>query len=146
MADVKLCIGHKGKSYNLNKDNSVFIGKKINDKIHGDVIGFTGYELQITGGSNNAGFPMRFDVSGIQRKKILFVKGVGTRNKIRGKKVRKTVTGNTVSDKTAQINLKIIKEGPKPVDEILGLKKEEQKEKVKETKKSEEKPAKQPKK
>src|SRR3989344_3550444 len=106
MVDVKLCIGNKGKSCNIVQDIENFKGKKIHDKISGEAMGLSGYELEITGGSDKAGFPLRFDVSGVLRKKILIVTGVGTRNKDKGKKVRKTVASNKLNDYTAQINLK----------------------------------------
>ncbi len=120
MAEVKINVGHKGKTYNITQDIESFKNKKIHDKISGDMVGLKGYELEITGGSDRAGFPMRFDIS-TPRKKILMVTGIGTRNKVRGKKVRKTVAGNMVTDYTAQINLKVIKEGSKSIEESLGI-------------------------
>ena len=68
----------------------------------------TGVELLITGGSDNAGFPMRKDVRGGGRKKILIVAGVGARKKAAGLRQRKTVSGNTISSRTVQINLKVV--------------------------------------
>jgi len=89
-----------------------FKRKKIGDKIDGKALGYDGYELEITGGSDNSGFPMRKDVEGIARKRILIVSGVGLRKKTRkGMRKRKTIAGNTISLKTAQINLKVIKYG-----------------------------------
>jgi small subunit ribosomal protein S6e len=91
--------------------------KKIGDKISGDAIGFPGYEFEITGGSDYCGFPMRRDVRGTVRKRVLIVSGVGIRKNVRGRKIRKTVAANTVYSKTAQINLKILKQGEKPITE-----------------------------
>ena len=96
----------------------VFLKKRIGDKINGKDIGFEGYEFEITGGSDYCGFPMRRDVIGASRKRVLMVSGVGIRKKKRkGRKVRKTVAGNTIHPKTAQINLKILKMGSKPLAE-----------------------------
>lgn len=86
-------------------------GKKIGDKFEGDIVGFDGYEFQITGGSDNCGFPMRKDVEGPMKKKILAVSGIGLKRKNPGVRTRKTVAGNTIHDKTVQINVKIIKTG-----------------------------------
>ena len=101
------------------KDNDCkpLIGKKINDVLKGEAIDFPGYEFKITGGSDNSGFPMRWDVNGSQRKKILISSGVGIKKKKRhGIRLRKSVTGNSISENTSQINMKIIKYGPKPLD------------------------------
>nr|MCK4930356.1 30S ribosomal protein S6e [Nanoarchaeota archaeon] len=116
------------------KEAEAFFKKRIGEKINGDDIGFAGYEFEISGGSDYCGFPMRKDVRGTARKRILIVSGVGIRKNRRGRKVRKTVAGNTIYSKTAQINLKIIKKGSKPLAE----EKKEEEEPAKE--KKEEKP------
>lgn len=99
------------------KEAEFFLKKKIGEKINGDQIGFPGYEFEITGGSDYCGFPMRKDVKGTVRKRILIVSGVGIRKNLRGRKVRKTVAGNTIYSKTAQINLKVLKTGATPLIE-----------------------------
>jgi len=124
-------------------DAKRLIGKKIGDKIKGESLDLTGYELLITGGSDNAGFPMRKSVNSSGRKKIFTAKAVGFRDihkkkkgdkKLRvkhdGLKVRKTVVGNTISEQTAQINLKVTKQGKKTLNELLAPKEEK---KVEET-------------
>ena len=99
------------------KEAEALLKKKIGEKISGDAIGFAGYEFEITGGSDYCGFPMRRDVRGNARKKVLIVGGVGIRKNVRGRKIRKTVAGNTIYSKTAQINLKVLKHGEKPLIE-----------------------------
>ena len=138
---VKLCINDvkTGKSYNkeLNENElDAFLNKKINDKIEGHFFGFSGYEFHISGGSDNAGFPMRFDVDGIGRKRPLLTRGPGVKINVRGMRKRKTVRGNTVSQFTSQINLKVLKYGNKNIAEILGV--EEKPIEKKEEKKTEE--------
>lgn len=137
-----------------------FLKKRIGEKVKGDDFGFAGYEFEITGGSDYCGFPMRKDVRGKQRKRILIVSGIGIRKhkKTRkGRKTRKTVAGNTIYSKTAQINLKILKHGskslvekekkdeasPVPEDQSKEKKEKPKKEKKPEAKESkkEEKPA-----
>jgi small subunit ribosomal protein S6e len=118
--EIKLNIGDPKSKRTITKtvvDNAteVFLDKKIGDKLFGDSFDLAGYEFEITGGSDNAGFPMRRDVKGIARKRILMVKGVGLRANVRGRKVRKSVAGNTVYSKTAQINLKVLKHGSAPL-------------------------------
>ncbi len=105
--------------------------KKIGDKINGDTIGFEGYEFEITGGSDFCGFPMRKDIEGTVRKKILSTKSTGIKAKRKGIRVRKTVAGNTIYEKTTQVNMKILKKGKEslePKEEKKDDKKEEKKE------------------
>lgn len=119
MVSFKVVIGTKqGKCLQkeiAEPEANTFLGKKIGDKITGDNIGFSGYEFEITGGSDHAGFPMRKDVQGVGRKKVLEVKGVGVKKKAKGIRQRKTVCGNTVHPNISQINLKIVKEGKEPL-------------------------------
>jgi len=121
----------------LSEEQSrLLLGKKIGESITGDTIGLAGYEFLITGGSDNCGFPMRKDIEGAKRKRILAVQGIGLKKKAKGIRQRKTVCGNTINPKTAQINVKVIKEGKEPLFEE---KKEDKKEESKEGKKEEEK-------
>ena len=121
MANFKLVIGTKdGKCHqkDVSDDQAeVFLRKKIRDKIEGSACGFDGYEFEVTGGSDHCGFPMRWDVDGNARKRILAVSGVGLRKKGKGIKQRKTVCGNTIHGKITQINLKVLKEGKQPLVE-----------------------------
>lgn len=139
MTEFKLTIADpkKGKSYQRevkDQDAKAFIGKKIGETIKGELINLAGYEFKITGGSDYCGFPMRKDVQGAGRKKILAVQGVGLKKKRKGQKQRKTVCGNTIHDKISQINLVVTVAGKQP----LGPEEPEEakpKEKPKDTKK-----------
>ena len=56
-----------GKAYQVElKDPGAgkFLGKRIGDKIEGDILGMPGYSVQVTGGSDREGFPMRNDLPG----------------------------------------------------------------------------------
>ncbi len=99
------------------KEAEFFLKKRIGEKISGDSIGFPGYEFEISGGSDYCGFPMRKDVRGTARKKVLIITGVGIRKNRRGRKVRRTVAGNIIYTRTAQINLKVLKQGAAPLIE-----------------------------
>lgn len=123
MAETKINIGDKKTQKTFNKtlteeQLTALSGKKLGETIKGDLIGLpTGYELVIQGGSDSAGFPMRRDVNGIARKKILIVGGVGLRKtKYKGNKIRKMVAGNTINSTTAQINCKVTKWGKEPIE------------------------------
>ncbi|MBR9690194.1 30S ribosomal protein S6e [Candidatus Woesearchaeota archaeon] len=120
--EIKLSIGDPKtkKCYNkaVSEQNAkFFVGKKIGDTFKGESIDFTGYEFEITGGSDNCGFPMRRDVPGGMRRRILITKSSGLKSKRKGHRKRKTVAGNTIHDMTAQVNLKILKHGKKSLEE-----------------------------
>ena len=89
-----------------------FEGMKIGDTIKGGLIGFPNYEFKITGGSDSSGFPMRKDVHGPVKKKILVSKrSIGYKPRRVGEKRRKTVRGNEVTFDMTLINLKVLKYG-----------------------------------
>jgi len=118
MVEFKLTIGDPktGKCFQRTvseNDAEAFIGLKIGDIVKGEAIDLTGYEFQVTGGSDFCGFPMRKGIVGI-RKKILAEGGVGF-SKYRGIRIRKTVCGETIDDKISQINLKVLKQGKAPL-------------------------------
>lgn len=131
MVSFKLVIGTKdGKCVQKElqePEAKVFLGKKIGDVVSGDLVGFGGYEFMVTGGSDYCGFPMRKDIEGFARKRILAVEGIGLKKKAKGVRVRKTVCGNTIHPKISQVNLKVTKEGKEPL-----VSKEEVKEEKKE--------------
>lgn len=109
---IKLVLGLKGKSKTVEvADLKAFSGKKIGDTVKGEAIDMPGYEFQITGGSDTAGFPMRLDVEGAQKRKIFAISGTGLRKKAKGIKQKKTVGGNTVGASISALNLKVVKEG-----------------------------------
>ena len=118
----KFEIGDKGKTYHYEAEAGELVGMKLGDKIQGQLIGgqFAGYEFEITGASDNAGFPCRKDVEGPMRKRVSLKYGVGMReSKPKNVKFKKTVHGNTISEDIVQINLKVVKEGAKKLVELI---------------------------
>jgi small subunit ribosomal protein S6e len=85
------------------------IGQKIGDRIDGSLFGFQGKELQITGGSDKDGFPMRGNVHGGVRARVILSEGSGFRSKRKGGRKRKTLRGNIVTEEIVQLNVKIVK-------------------------------------
>jgi small subunit ribosomal protein S6e len=126
MAKFKLVLGTKdGKTYQKEVEGEVaekLLKKVISDKVSGNDIGFDGYEFEITGGSDKCGFPMRKGIQ-IHRKKIMVGGGVGFSGKNRNKKTqkgllkRRTVCGERITKIIHQINMKVLKEGSKPLGE-----------------------------
>jgi len=120
-----------GKSYKKDiKDDDVkaFLGKQLNQTIKGELLDMPGYEFLITGGSDRSGFPMRRDVQGSERKKVLINEGVGIKPTRKGMRRRKSVSGNTIGENTVQLNLKITKYGKDPLEKPAEAKEEAPKE------------------
>ena len=106
--------GHTGlsKLVQIDENKFRFDGMKIGDVLKGGLIGFPNYEFEITGGSDASGFPIRKDVHGPVKKKILVSKrGIGYKPSRKGQKRRKTVRGNEITHDITLINLKVIKYG-----------------------------------
>ena len=124
MVNFKLCISDPstGKTFQKEvKDNLArpLIGLNIGETLKGDNIELSGYEFQITGGSDYCGFPMRKGILGL-RKSLTIYGGIGFRGDAKGIKKRKTVCGHKIHDRISQINLKVTKQGSKKLAEIFG--------------------------
>jgi small subunit ribosomal protein S6e len=124
MASFKVVISDPKtkKSYQKEVDQaqSHLLGKKIDDKVKGDGLGLAGYELQITGGSDKEGFPMRKDVDGPGRKRILVTSGTGFHAKRKGERRRKSIRGNTISNFIVQVNTVVVAHGSQPLEKLVG--------------------------
>ncbi len=119
-----------GKGYPLEArepDARRLVGLRIGDKFDGAVVGLPGYELQLTGGSDKDGFPMRSDIYGPGRTNVLLASGPGFSPGRRGERRRKRVQGSRISDAIVQVNAKIVKRGEKPLEELLAPKEVEAK-------------------
>ena len=124
MVEFKVVVNdiQSGKSYNIpvsgHHANSL-IGKKINDEVDGIFVSLPGYKLKITGGTDKDGFPMRHDIPGSSRRRLLLSKGVGFKPQVLGKRKKKSVRGNTINQEIVQVNMKVMKPGAKPIEEII---------------------------
>jgi len=98
------------------------IGRRVGEVLDGAIAGLSGHKVQITGGSDKDGFPMRPDVHGGVRRKVILGGGVGFNPRDEGQRKRKMVRGNVITDEIVQINMKIV-EKPKQAKE--GKKKKE---------------------
>lgn len=119
-----------GKSYQVEvrePEARKLVGLRIGDSFAGDVVGLPGYELQITGGTDRDGFPMRPDIAGTGRVSVLLASGPGFSPKKGGERRRKRVRGSRISEAIVQVNTKIVKRGEKSLDELLGAKEKSEK-------------------
>ncbi len=128
MAEFKAVIADSksGKTYKRDITGqfaNALVGRKLGEEIDGLFVGLPGYKLAITGGSDKDGFPMRGDVPGPRRRRILLSGGVGFHSPRNGMRKKKTVRGNTISPDTLQLNLKITVRGPKSIEDAFTEKK-----------------------
>lgn len=89
------------------------LGLEIGSDADAAMLGLPG-TITITGGSDKSGVPMRSDVHGAARKRVLMSRGVGLRKAERGGRVRKLVRGNQVSEETYQVNCLLDGRLPEP--------------------------------
>jgi len=98
----------KGKSIVKElKDNDAnpLLGLLIGQETDASLVGLDG-KIKITGGSDKSGFPMRPDLLGSTRKRILIPKGVGFQTTEKGLRKRRLVRGHTITEEIYQINSK----------------------------------------
>jgi small subunit ribosomal protein S6e len=124
MADFKLVVSDSktGKAYNIDvagPKTTKFVGKAIGTEVDGESAGLTGYTLVITGGSDKDGIPMRKDLPGQGRRKILVSGGTGYHPKDDGMRKRKTLRSNEITAELVQVNAVVKEYGPKPIEEIV---------------------------
>jgi small subunit ribosomal protein S6e len=130
----KINLGTKdGKTFKLEADAPALVGKKLNDKVKGEEVhaDLAGYEFELTGASDKSGFTAMKGVEGIGLKKELLTYGKAMHKRVRkegkfkistptpkGLRLRKSVRGETISPAISQINLKVLTDGAKKLDEI----------------------------
>ena len=124
MVEFKAIINdvNTGKSYNVavsgHHANSL-IGKNVGEVIDGIFVGLPGYKLKITGGSDGNGTPMRSDLPGNKRRKLLLSEGLGFHEKYPGQRRRVAIRGATISSEIVQINMAVAEYGPKSIEDTM---------------------------
>lgn len=113
MADFKVVVSDPdtGHTYQFEvdgQDANRFLGRDIGDEVDGAPVGLDGFTLELTGGSDKAGRPMRDNIAGSNLKELLLEGGVGYKPSRDGERKRVTVRGRRVSEDTAQINAKVV--------------------------------------
>ena len=91
-----------------------FIGRRIGETMDGAVVDLPAHKLQIRGGSDKDGVPMRPNVHGGVRRRVVLSGGVGFNATKGGERKRKAVRGNVITDDIVQINMKIVEKPNKP--------------------------------
>lgn len=124
MAEFKCVVSDPkaGKTYQVEVKGhhaNALVGKKLGDEVDGLFVRLPGYKLKITGGSDKEGFPMRKDLPGIARRKVLVSEGFAFHPDRKGKRRRKSMRGNTLTLDVVQVNMTVTKAGAKPVPDML---------------------------
>lgn len=115
-----------GQTFQTNiEETSQLAGKKVGNEFEGGIIGLNGYTLEITGGSDKSGIPMRKSIEGSERERVMIGEGQGINENEDGVRRRKSVRGKRISDEIQQLNTKVVEEGSKSVEEILSEDEEE---------------------
>ena len=112
-----------GRTYQFEvdgQDANRFIGREIGDEVDASAVGLDGFTVEITGGSDDAGRPMRGDVNGSDLKEVLLEGGAGFNPERDGERKRVTVRGKEVSEAAAQLNVSIAERGEESVEDLLG--------------------------
>ena len=102
-----------------DQDANRFVGREIGEDVEGSAVGLDGFTLEITGGSDDAGRPMRGDVRGTALSELLLEGGTGYKPTKDGERKRVTVRGREVGDATRQINVQITEHGDGDVADLL---------------------------
>jgi len=124
---MEITVGtQEGQTHQIELDDPAqLVGKKIGETFEGGIIGLDGYELEITGGSDADGFPMRESIEGTARRRILIEEGQGIDENRDGVRRRKSVRGRQVSEQIQQLNTRVAEQGSKSVEELLAGEEEE---------------------
>ncbi|MFW9943980.1 MAG: 30S ribosomal protein S6e [Candidatus Sifarchaeia archaeon] len=112
----------EGKAIQYELDDvktNALVGKRVGETVEGDVLGLPGYKFRITGGSDKSGFPIRPDVHGSGKKRILIRGAPGFRPKRKGIAKRKTVRGSELSLDISQVNMRIEEKGSTSLEELI---------------------------
>ena len=113
-----------GDSYQFDVDGQAanrFIGRELGEEVDGSAVGLDGYTLKLTGGSDEAGRPMREDVDGPNLTEIMVGEAsTGYRPERDGERRRVTVRGNELTEDVVQVNATVSEPGPDPVPVTLG--------------------------
>ena len=122
MVEFKLVVSDGPKSYakTLGDPQAAgFLGKRLGDSVGGELVGLGGYTLAITGATDKSGFPLRADLPGARQVRLLVGEGFGFHPKHHGTRDRRSFRGNTISEETVQISLKVVNRGPTALAELL---------------------------
>jgi len=107
----------KGKSVSRelkDKEAQPLVGLRVGEIVDSSVVGIPSGKIELRGGSDKSGTPIRSDVHGGVKKYVLLSKGSGMRDDREGIRKRKLVRGNMITEEIYQINCLLL-EGNLPL-------------------------------
>jgi len=108
LTQFKIIVSDKnGKSVSKelkDKEAQPLVGLRVGEIVDASVVGITPGKIQLKGGSDKSGTPIRSDVHGGVKKYVLLSKGAGMRDDREGIRKRKLVRGNMITEEIYQIN------------------------------------------
>jgi small subunit ribosomal protein S6e len=117
-----LNIGTKsGKTYQVDvpaEKEHFLVGKKIGEEIDAGFIGLAGWTIRLSGGSDTSGIPMRHDVHGQRRERVMLSSGPGYKPSKKGARLKKSVRGDTYGQEVVQVNATAVTEGSVAIDTV----------------------------
>ena len=118
MTQFKIIISDKkGKSVSKelkDKEAQPLVGLRVGEIVDSSVVGIPSGKIELRGGSDKSGTPIRSDVHGGVKKYVLLSKGTGMRDDREGIRTRKLVRGNMSTEEIYQINCLLL-EGNLPL-------------------------------
>ena len=126
MATFQVVVGDPdtGEAHGIEvdgQDANRFLGRELGDEVDGTAVGLDGSTLEITGGSDAAGRPLRADVSGPNLRDVLVAeRSTGYKPDRGGERRRVTVRGREIGEEVVQINVQIAEHGDRSIEELLG--------------------------
>lgn len=124
MAEFKIVVSDPttGRSYKVDISGGsagALVGKKVGDEVDAASLGFQGYRMKITGASDRNGTPVKANLPGSGRRRLLLAGGVGYHPRLEGERRRKSIRGNEISAEIVQINAMVTGRGEKPLEEYF---------------------------
>ena len=95
---------------------TTLIGRRIGEVMDGTVANMPGKRIQLVSGIDKDGIPMRPDVHGGVKTRIIMSEGIGYKPKRKGERRRRIIRGNIVTIDTIFLNFKMVKEPEKPAE------------------------------
>lgn len=84
------------------------VGRRLGETLDGAALGFGGYKVKVSGGSDKDGFPMRPDIHGGVKTRVVMAQGVGFHPTSQGQRRRKTIRGSVITEEIVQINMTVV--------------------------------------
>jgi small subunit ribosomal protein S6e len=118
LTQFKIVVSDKnGKSISKelkDKEAQPLVGLRVGETVDASVVGIPSGKIQLRGGSDKSGTPIRKDVHGGVKKYVLLSVGAGMKDERKGIRKRKLVRGNMITEEIYQINCLLL-EGNLPL-------------------------------